>query len=37
MGKRLLLGGCAWLCYGSGEDSSGNMPTERVLENVLKK
>ena len=36
--KMLFLGECTWLCYGSGEDSSGDMPTERVklLENVLK-
>jgi len=31
----MLLGGCAWLCYGSGKDSSGDMQVERVRENVL--
>ena len=36
MRKRLLLGRCTWLCYESGEDSSGDMPTELVRKNVLK-
>jgi len=31
----VLLDRCAWLCYGSGKDSLGDMQTERILENVL--
>jgi len=27
----VLLDGYAWLCYGSGKDSSGDMETERLV------
>jgi len=28
-----MLEGCAWICYGSGEDGSGDMQMGRVREN----
>jgi len=30
-----LLDGCAWLCYGSGKESLGDMQTEWIRENVV--